>query len=57
MEKFKGKYITLFVGSMFKISFMLVTNTKSLGCVQKSLNLTQFTISVTQTFDWESEAG
>lgn len=57
MEKFKGKYITLFVGSMFKISFMLVTNTKSLGCVQRSLNLTQFTISVTQTFVWESEAG
>ena len=56
MEKFKGKYITRFVGSMFKISFMLVTNTKSLGCVQRSLNLTQFTISVTQTFVWESEA-
>ena len=32
-------------------------NTKSLGFVQRCKILTQFSISETQTFVWESEAG
>ena len=57
MGNFKGKYVTLFVGSMFKIWFMPHPNTKSLGFVQRCKILTQFSISETQTFVWESEAG